>query len=64
MGLLHRSKRRNHTTGWVTDYFDLGLVDLKFTMGLGSLTDQHTLIFWDLNPDGVGSKQWSETKGH
>lgn len=38
---LHRSKGYDHTAEWVTGQFDLGLVDLKFMVGLGSLTDQH-----------------------
>lgn len=54
MAPLHRSKGCNHTADWITGYFDLGLVNLKFTVGLGSLTDWHTDF---LGPDGVGNKQ-------
>lgn len=42
MTLLHRLRGCNHTAGWITGYLDLGLVDRKLMLGLGSLTDWQT----------------------
>ena len=37
---LHRGC--NYAADWITGYFDLGLVDLKLMLGLGSLTGWQT----------------------
>lgn len=48
--LLHGSKGHHNTADWITGYFDLGLVDLKFMVGLGSLTGGHA--------DFLGPEPW------
>lgn len=42
MTLLHSLRGCNHTADWITGYFDLGLVDFKLMLRLGSLTDWQT----------------------
>lgn len=41
MAPLHRWKGCDLTADWTTGYFDLGLINLKFMVELGSFSDWH-----------------------
>lgn len=60
--LLHRLRGCNHAADWITGYFDLNLLILNSCWDLGHLRIGK-LTFWELNPDGVGYKQWDRVGG-